>query len=106
CFFKQVSAARYDFEPARHAHFRSSLAITLEHNGIAATDNQQRRGVDMRQPPARKIRTATAGHDGLYSLRMLCSGYKSRRCAGAGAEISEMEFSCSRLSFDPVCHER
>src|SRR5207249_9378907 len=49
--------------------------------------------------------TATAGHDGFYSLRLLRSGYQSGRCARAGPEISEVQFR-SGLSFDPVRHKR
>ena len=61
--FEEVASTRHDRELLLAAQLRERGAIQLDDDRVAASDDQERRGADLRECGAREIGSSPARHD-------------------------------------------
>ncbi|MBI2973634.1 MAG: hypothetical protein HYY39_07605 [Armatimonadetes bacterium] len=79
-----------------------TVAVQVEHGGVALADDEQRRRTDLRQHRCCQVGAAATRHNGSDNPGPL-RGRNQRRCgAGAGSEQPDRERPHSRVGGHPV----
>ncbi len=99
--FEQVRSSGNDLQFLFALQVRHGLAVQIDHYGIGASDDQERRGFDASERIAGQVRTSAARNDGIHQMRQLGRGHQRSGGSCAGAEQTDLEIGDFRMPDQP-----